>query len=394
MSDRTAREQLPRRRQRDEDAAGLCDEVSRLAARVASLAQSCHAQSLKPIAVAAKAAVEAATSRAIRAAEKETEVAANAVRQADAAMAAARTNLLTLQQRCAALEAAVSGPDNAPSSRHALEFAPAALRIFRFAADTAPRVLEIAHVSAFLRECAVEFGSADATLPGALCCEFASGRYLKLRFVVERNAARCTWLAEKLLACRSGAPMPAAALAPDVTRHDVNWGAEGARRHAELQLTHDGHGLSSAAESAWRWAHGAVGVTSGKHFFQVRVTNSGRYCHVMVGWVDEKQHPRSVGFKGSEGSGAAYELAGRIWFGTAPLAAHSSIDAPGNVRPYSNGPVGCLLNLDATPARMTVFVDGEPLAVQCDYDFPKDGRAWFPSVCLHDANAALHSCAM
>jgi hypothetical protein len=38
--------------------------------------------------------------------------------------------------------------------------------------------------------------------------------------------------------------------------------------------------------------------------------------------------------------------------------------------------------MDATPARMTVFVDGEPLAVQCPYDFPKDGRAWFPSVGL------------
>jgi hypothetical protein len=43
---------------------------------------------------------------------------------------------------------------------------------------------------------------------------------------------------------------------------------------------------------------------------------------------------------------------------------------------------------------MTVFVDGEPLAVQCEYDFPKDGRAWFPIVLLQVANAALHSCAM
>jgi hypothetical protein len=49
---------------------------------------------------------------------------------------------------------------------------------------------------------------------------------------------------------------------------------------------------------------------------------------------------------------------------------------------------------------MTVFVDGAPLAVQCEYDFPKDGRAWFPSVGLRDTGgfmsvrAALHSCAM
>jgi hypothetical protein len=50
--------------------------------------------------------------------------------------------------------------------------------------------------------------------------------------------------------------------------------------------------------------------------------------------------------------------------------------------------------MDATPARMTVFVDGEPLAVQCEYDFPKDGRAWFPSVALSEAENTLHSCAM
>ncbi len=56
--------------------------------------------------------------------------------------------------------------------------------------------------------------------------------------------------------------------------------------------------------------------------------------------------------------------------------------------------IGCMLDMDATPARMTVFVDGEPLAVQCDYDFPNDGRAWYPSVALWEAETALHSCAM
>jgi hypothetical protein len=156
--------------------------------------------------------------------------------------------------------------------RHAFSHAPAALRIFRFAADSVPRVLEIAHVSAFLRECAVEFGSADATLPGAMRCEYASGRFFALRAVVEHNAACCPWLAEKLLACRSGAPVPAAALAPDVTRHDVNWGAPGARRSAKLTLTHDGFGLACGGGAGWCWSQGPVGVSSGKHYFQVCVT--------------------------------------------------------------------------------------------------------------------------
>jgi hypothetical protein len=32
--------------------------------------------------------------------------------------------------------------------------------------------------------------------------------------------------------------------------------------------------------------------------------------------------------------------------------------------------------------------------VQCDYDFPKDGRAWHPSVALAEPDAAIHSCAV
>jgi hypothetical protein len=169
---------------------------------------------------------------------------------------------------------------------HAFSHAPAALRILRFAADTAPRVLELAHVSAFLRECAVEFGCADATLPGALRCEYACWRYFELRDVVERNAACCSWLAAKLLACRSGAPVPAAALAPDVTRHDVNWGAGGARRHEGFAVSGGGSALMLiGAPPSLAWAQGAVGVTSGKHYFQVCITQSTGN-RARVGWVD------------------------------------------------------------------------------------------------------------
>jgi hypothetical protein len=281
--------------------------------------------------------------------------------------------------------------------RHAFNHAPAALRIFRFAADTAPRLLEIARVSAFLRECAVEFGSADATLPGALRNEHAAKRFFKLRTVVKRTAARCPWLAEKLLACRSGAPMPAAALAPDVTRHDVNWGAEGARRRAELLLTHGGFGLTLRAADERFWAQGPAGATSGKHYFAVCVTPPGA-GNIMVGWADDKLVGRAgepkdggVGFAGTRSAGAAFCLYGMFTFGTAPLAADSYIDARSTVRECV---LGCLLDLAATPARMTVFVDGEPLATQCEYDFPKDGRAWFPSVSLYDGFTAVHSCAV
>jgi hypothetical protein len=284
--------------------------------------------------------------------------------------------------------------NDAPPERHAFSHAPAALRIFRFAADSAPRVLELAHVSAFLRECAVEFGSADATLPGALRNEHAAKRYFDLREVLERDAARCPWLAAKVLACRSGAPMPPAALAPDVTCHDVNWGADGARRHAELQLTHDGYGLSrgQGIGDFW-WAQSATGATSGKHFFQVCVTEpSGG--DIVTGWVDAKlsfSNNDGVGVEGTNSAGAAFDTFGGFAFGTAPLSTSSYIAAPAHKRPCV---VGCLLDLAATPARMTVFVDGEPLAVQCEYDFPQDGRAWYPSVSLCAAGTALHSCVM
>jgi hypothetical protein len=181
-------------------------------------------------------------------------------------------------------------------------------------------------VSAFLRECAVEFGSADTALPGAMRNEFAAGRFFTLRDVVERNAARCPWLAEKVLACRSGAPMPAAALAPDVTRHDVNWGAEGARRHANLQLTHGGFGLSGGARSLC-WAQGPVGVTSGKHWFQVSVTGGA----FMVGFVDDKIKISSgawPGMRGTQCSGAALSSMGLLHFGSAPVTVPSFVDAP------------------------------------------------------------------
>jgi hypothetical protein len=284
--------------------------------------------------------------------------------------------------------------------QHAFNHAPAALRIFRFAADSAPRVLEIAHVSAFLRECAVEFGSADAALPGALRCEYAVKRFFKLRAVVERNAARCPWLAEKLLACRSGAPVPAAALAPDVTRHDVNWGAQGARRNEYFAVSGDGSALTLTCDvPALAWSQGAVGVTRGKHFFQVCVTRSE--SDVRVGWVDSAlrtdEHTLvrelrtgrgewGAGDEESDASGAVFVPLGRFDFGTAPLPRAQSTHVPGATVPCT---VGCLLDVDA--GAMTVFVDGEPLAAQCQYKFPADGRKWYPTVALYNEKEALFS---
>jgi hypothetical protein len=292
-----------------------------------------------------------------------------------------------------------NGDDVAPR-RHAFNHAPAALRIFRFAADTAPLVQELAHVSKFLRECAVEFGSADATLPGALRNEFAVKRYFRLRDVVERNAARCRWLAAKILACRSGAPVPAAALAPDVTRHDVNWGAEGARRHEYLNewlaVSGDGSALTLTRDlPGFAWAQGPVGVRSGKHWFSVSVTQSNNGL-LLIGWVDDAlrtadDRESGPGNGSSSASGATFGLLGRFDFGTAPLSQLQTQDlaeeAPKAAWPCT---VGCLLDADA--GAMTVFVNGEPLAVQCEYKFPMD-RVWYPSVGLGFMGDALFSSA-
>jgi hypothetical protein len=51
--------------------------------------------------------------------------------------------------------------------------------------------------------------------------------------------------------------------------------------------------------------------------------------------------------------------------------------------------VGCLLDADA--GAMMVFVDGEPLAEQCEYRFPTDGRDWLPTVGLRFADDSLFS---
>jgi hypothetical protein len=256
-------------------------------------------------------------------------------------------------------------------------------------------VLELAHVSAFLRECAVEFGSADATLPGALRCEFAAGRFFALRAAVKRKARHCPWLAAKLLACRNAAPVPAAALAPDVTRHDVNWGAEGARRHEDLAVSEDGSSLRLPRElPAFVWAQGAEGVTRGKHWFSVSVTKS-TYGRVNVGWVDRALRTDlsdemgcGVNFTSrdaSTASGATFALFGRFSFGTVPLSDDQWKQVPKVECPCT---VGCLLDVDA--GVMTVFVDGAPLAQQCKYDFPTD-REWSPSVGLAYEHDALFS---
>jgi hypothetical protein len=288
--------------------------------------------------------------------------------------------------------------------RHAFTHAPAALRIFRFAADVAPRVLELAHVSAFLRECAVEFGSVDAALPAALRNEGAAKRFFELRGVVAWNASCCPWLAAKLLACRGGAPVPAAALAPDVTRHDVDWGAEGARRHPEIVVSESGALLTldpyPAMMYSVAWAQGPVGVTSGKHWFSVSVSVGATRSRVgghyaSVGWVDralrtDAGDEQGPGFSACAASGAVFASSGRFQFGTAPLAAAQQTYVQEDVTCPCT--IGCLLDADA--GAMTVFVDGEALAQQCEFKFPTDGREWAPTVGLSNDSVAVLSSAV
>jgi hypothetical protein len=428
----------PQRRARD------CTDVTELADRVERLARRCRPQSLKPVAVAARAAAELARSReaeraqaawlwrsniatatrcakaargaAARAAAEKWRAAVEAAKlRLDKAAAQVDAAFVKLTKRCAELEAIVDGPQNDAAGQHALDFSQAAMRIFRFAADSAPRVLQIAHVSALLRECAVDLGSADATLPGALRNDYAAKRFFKVRAVVQRNEARCWWLAAKILSCRSGVPVPAAALAPDVTRHDVNWGARGARRHPVMQPTHGGFGLTRYTTNRPLWAQGPVGVTTGKHYFQVCIVASVRgtvsYDAPLVGWVDGKISVTTedwVSEHDTRCSGATCDArCGDFQVGTARPRGRQAGAAAGPADDTSDSDflplnqrlrlpfaVGCLLDLDATPARMTVFVDGQPAAKQCKYAFPKDGRAWFPSVSMRNEDQALFSCAI
>jgi hypothetical protein len=183
--------------------------------------------------------------------------------------------------------------------------------------------------------------------------------------------------------------LPAAALAPDVTRHDVNWGAEGARRHELLVMSADGSTLTHTGRLiTWKWAQGAVGVTRGKHWFSVTVTRcTGGY--VKVGWVDraltfdanDEWAPAELGpgwSTNSRASGAVFMPAGYFYFGTAPLSRNLYTQVPAVKCPCT---VGCLLDADA--GAMTVFVNGKPLKQQCAYKFPNDGREWAPSVGLN-----------
>jgi hypothetical protein len=339
-----------------------------LRAQIETMAGECVTQRLKVLAGEARAAAASA-------------IAWHSASAQPRGVAQSRACVDALQRQVAALRAALDGAENVVALQHPLDIARVALRVCRYAADSVPRVLDLAHVNACLRECADEFGSADATLPGLLRCDYAVGRFFALHDVLKRNGAHCPWLAEK---CRSGAPMPAAALAPDVTRHDVDWSATGARRHPALQLTHRGYGLTlphpapGVPSSCWVWAQGAMSVSHGKHFFGA-IASGTAADHFKIGWVGSALDAHgSLRNSGAPPTGQVIELSGATALrpGTAPLARCQSI-------------IGCLLDCDV--GAMTVYVDGTPLLLmrsqQCN--FPT-GHAWMPTVALgRDVNSFL-----
>jgi hypothetical protein len=267
--------------------------------------------------------------------------------------------------------------DKTPTKMHAFNHAPAALRIFRFAADTVPRILELAHTTAFLRECATELGSADAALPAAMRNDH-SKRFYMFCLVFDQMHS-WNWLSIKLLECRNGIVMPVAALAPGVIYHDVNWSEKSARRHTYLNTTFQ-NGLMSYKGSHEKtcWAQGPVGVTSGKHWFSVTIMHSFP-SEVNVGWVDSalqinKNIDNGPGCRHSSASGATFNSWGSFNFGTAPLSENQCEKFPKINLPCN---VGCLLDLDA--GIMTVFIDTNPVKTKSNYKFPRD-RKWFPSI--------------
>jgi hypothetical protein len=201
--------------------------------------------------------------------------------------------------------------------------------------------------------------------------------------------------------------LPAAALAPDVTRHDVNWGAEGAPRHKDLVVSRDGSALTHSSKDGSRWsawAQGAVGVTRGKHYFSVTVIRSETSFSATVGWLDRlrvgdvcevgpagrssefgpRDSPVVPGCSLSPASGATIAPCGLFYFSATQR--HYRVKMRAAKRPCT---IGCLLDADA--GVMTAFVNGKPLAQQCECRFPTDGRAWYPSVGLSCKDDALFS---
>jgi hypothetical protein len=273
---------------------------------------------------------------------------------------------------------------------HAFNHAPAALRIFRFAVNTVPRILELAHTTAFLRECAIEFGSTDATLPVAMENDHAAGRYYTLFNWFGKNHWCCTWLSQKMLTSRVGALMPLVALMPDVTRHDVNWG-EGALLHEHLQLTHNGFGLKfdepmDPYNACFPCAKGPVGVTSGKHLFSVTIVRLGTTTSaddIRVGWV--------AGAREIEGDPDPTYGSGEM-FMVSGLPSVNRIIRRTGLRYYlptrSSCTIACLLDLDT--GIMTVFIDGEIMETESDYRYHADCE-WFPTVEMGIGYSELYS---
>ncbi len=75
-----------------------------------------------------------------------------------------------------------------------------------------------------------------------------------------------------------------------------------------------------------------------------------------------------------------------------PLLRHSV--KPRDEAPKCDGTtctVGALLDLEATPRRMHVWINGEPLDVECPYDFPPTHGPWRPSVCIANSSYVMFS---
>jgi hypothetical protein len=288
------------------------------------------------------------------------------------------------------------GSEAAAHPLHALNVAQAALRICRFAADSVERVVDLAHLTEAIRECVLEFGIVDATLPAAMRATRRCGgrNALADRYAGWTDAARdAFWLASRVVALRLGAPMPDRVLQSGVAIHDVQWCDRDARRCSLLAPTHDGFGVTQTDVNHGRsWAQGAVGVSSGAHWFSVALNIlAGPGASVAIGWVDA----RLISSQGDRGdpdhcTGGAFSTTQErpLWTIASVRFEKVQLGTPQSVARWQRT-VSVLLDCNETPARLRLFVDD--MLIREMLVTLTEGLLYHPSVMLRWHGDSLRS---
>ena len=135
----------------------------------------------------------------------------------------------------------------------------------------------------------------------------------------------------------------------------------------------------TSAEACHRTCYFNYQITSGTHYFQVKMINPGPNAYIMFGIVKDGFSLNGSTYPGSDAnsfgyyfsSGNKYHRAGAAGFAQPTKQAGST--------------VGMLVDMDART--ITYFADGQLLGTAFGSDSIPAGQTWYPAIALYELSA-------